>query len=267
MKGTLGFLGYGNMGGAILRGLIGAGTLDPAHAAVFDVDADKCRDAAALGVAVSASPADLAARSDTLMLAVKPQTMNDALAQLKQGFRPDTLVVSIAAGISMSFLRARLVDAIRVVRVMPNTPALVGAGAAGIALSDNCTEADAETARTIFEAIGIAVMTPESSIDAVTALSGSGPAYFFYMTECLVRAAVAEGLSEEQATRLAAQTLLGAGKLLAESGEPAAVLRERVTSKGGTTAAALDAFRARDFSGVIEAGVAAAAARSRELGQ
>jgi len=152
-------------------------------------------------------------------------------------------------------------------RVMPNTPALVEAGAAGIALSANCTDADAQIGRTVFEAVGIVEVVPEELIDVVTALSGSGPAYFFYMVECLVRAAQAQGLNEAQAVRLAARTLLGSGRLLEASGEPPAVLRERVTSKGGTTAAALEAFRAGGFDRVIAAGVEAAVARAKELGR
>ena len=266
LHGTLGFLGFGNMGGAILGGLIKTGVLAPENAVVYDIDADKCAAAQGLGVSVAVSPDDLARRCSMLLLAVKPQSMDDALAQLKPGFSPATLVLSIAAGISIDYLRKRLGAEIRVARIMPNTPALVGEGAAGIALSENCTDDDGQAAQTIFEAIGVAVMVPEKAIDAVTALSGSGPAYFFYTVECLVSAAVAEGLNEDQATKLAAQTLLGAGRLLAESGEPASVLRERVTSKGGTTAAALAAFRDADLGGVLAAGVSAAAARSRELG-
>lgn len=255
------------MGRAILEGLLEAGTLAPNNVAVFDVDAEKRKAAEALGVKVADSPAHLAELSDALLIAVKPQSMEEALAQLKPGLFPSSLVISIAAGISIAYLQERLGRDIRAVRVMPNTPALVGAGAAGIALSGNCTVEDAAIAETIFSAVGIAVTVPEDAMDAVTALSGSGPAYFFYTVECLVRAAVAEGLSEEQATRLAAQTLLGAGKLLTESGEPASALRERVTSKGGTTAAALAAFEAQGLERVLAAGVAAAATRSRELGK
>jgi pyrroline-5-carboxylate reductase len=267
MNGVLGFLGFGNMGGAILRGLVAAGAITADRAMAYDVLPEKRAEAQTLGAAVAESPADLVRQCDTLVLAVKPQMMAEALAQLKPGLTTKTLVVSIAAGISIGYLQDLLGKDIRVVRVMPNTPAMVNAGAAAFALSANCTEADAATARVIFGAIGIAERVPETLLDAVTALSGSGPAYFFYMVECLVAAAIAHGMPEEQAARLAGQTLLGAGRLLAESGETAAVLRERVTSKGGTTAAALDAFRAAGFDRVIAAGVDAAAARSKELGK
>ncbi|HNT89464.1 MAG TPA: pyrroline-5-carboxylate reductase, partial [Candidatus Hydrogenedentes bacterium] len=198
--------------------------------------------------------------------AVKPQIMNEALQEARKGVKPDILVISIAAGISIAFIRERLGDNVRIVRVMPNTPAMVNAGAAGIALGANCTGDDAAVARTIFEAVGVAEIVQEKDLDVVTALSGSGPAYFFYMVECLVNAAVNEGLREEQATRLAAQTLMGAGKLLASSGESAATLRERVTSKGGTTEAALRCMREERFADIVGKAVRAAAARSRELG-
>lgn len=267
LSGTVGFLGFGNMGGAILRGLISTGTITADRAVVYDVLEDKRAAAIDLGVGVASSPQALAQACDTLVLAVKPQSMADALEQMKPGFSPKTLIVSIAAGISICYIQERLGADARVVRVMPNTPALVNAGAAGIAVSANCTEDDAATARTIFEAIGIAETMPEALIDAVTALSGSGPAYFFYMVECLVQAATAHGLDAEQATRLAAQTVLGAGRLMLESGEAPSVLRERVTSKGGTTAAALEAFRAGGFDRLIASGIDAAVARAKELGR
>jgi len=267
LSGTLGFLGFGNMGGAILQGLLGAGTTTADRVAVYDVLEEKCAAGAALGAAVAASPEALAQACDTLVVAVKPQNMAEALDQMKPGFEPKTLIVTIAAGISIGYIQERLGGEARVVRVMPNTPALVNAGAAGIAVSDNCSGDDAATACTIFEAVGIAETVPEALIDVVTALSGSGPAYFFCLVECLARAAAAHGMDEAQATRLAVQTALGAGRLMAESGESPVVLRERVTSKGGTTAAALESFCADGFDRVIAAGVDAAVARAKELGQ
>lgn len=265
--GVIGLLGFGNMGAAIAKGLLAARMIAPGRIRVYDVAEDKRVEAAALGMDVASSPEELAAGCDTIVLAVKPQAMAEALAPLATAITPQTCVVSIAAGISIARIQSLLGPDIRVIRVMPNTPAMVNTGAAGFATSENCTETDAEAARCIFEAIGVAEQVPEAMIDAVTALSGSGPAYFFYMTECLVDAAVAQGMDREQATRLAAQTLLGAGRLLDQSGEPASVLRERVTSKGGTTAAALESFRKNGFDRVIAEGVAAAAARSRELGR
>ena len=267
LEGTLSFLGFGNMGEAMLSGLVAARTLTPDRALVFDVAAARRDRGHSLGARVADSPAQLVHESDTLILAPKPQDMDAALATIKGDLKPSALVISIAAGISTKFIQARLGEGVHVVRVMPNTPAMVNASASGVAFSANCTPKDEATALEIFGAIGVAERVPESAIDAVTGLSGSGPAYFFYMVECLAAAAVEEGLTEQQAARLAAQTLYGAGKLLVESGESAATLRERVTSKGGTTFAALEKFRANDFPRIVAESVHAAAARSRELGQ
>jgi len=255
------------MGRAIAAGLVEKGVIKPAQLAIFDIDADKQQQARDLGATIHKDPASLASACDALVLAVKPQSMDDALKQIAPGLTPRTVLISIAAGISISFITKRLGENFRVIRVMPNTPALVSEGAAGIALAHNCTPDDAAVARTIFESIGVVELVDESLIDAVTALSGSGPAYFFYMVECLVGAAMQNGLTESQATRLATQTLLGSGLLLRESGESAATLRERVTSKGGTTEAALNSFRASGFESIIASGVNAAVARAKELGQ
>lgn len=259
---TVGFLGFGNMGGAIARGLLAMGTLPAPALNAYDVAESRLAEARRLGITVVDSPQALAALSTTLILAVKPQTMTDALGQIPPGVLAGKRVISIAAGISIATLQRFVSDGARIVRVMPNTPALVGAGAAAIALGPACDARDAEVAQAIFAAVGSVELVDEDDLDAVTALSGSGPAYFFYVVECLIRAAVDEGLDEVQAARLAHQTLYGAGKLLAESGETAGTLRERVTSKGGTTAAALAAFQNHGLAAVIHAGVNAAAARS-----
>lgn len=267
LPGVLGFLGYGNMGSAILQGLISTGVLTPRGALVYDVSEERRSAAASVEAGVAQSPGALAGGSDIVLLAVKPQNMGQALEEIKADLKGGALVISIAAGISIGFIQERLGGDVRVIRVMPNTPALVKTGAAGIAPSKNCTEQDKAVAKTVFGAIGIAEIVSEEQMDAVTALSGSGPAYFFYMVESLVRAAQSHGLDEKQAARLAGQTLLGAGRLLDSSGEPASVLRERVTSKGGTTAAALEAFRSGGFEKLMAAGIDAAVARSKELGQ
>jgi pyrroline-5-carboxylate reductase len=264
---TLGFMGFGNMGMAIAGGLLEKGTLASRQVIIYDLDETKRDAAEQMGIGVAESPEQLAQACDILILATKPQGIPDALEQIKSALTPKVLVVSICAGVSIGFFQKTLGEDFRVVRVMPNTPALVSEGAAGIALSANCSETDGELARAIFESIGLVELVPEEAIDAVTALSGSGPAYFFYMVECLVKAATHEGLDKDQATRLAAQTLLGAGRLLMESGESAGVLRDRVTSRGGTTAAALQAFMEHGFEAIIQTGVAAAAARSKALGQ
>lgn len=266
LNGTLGFLGYGNMGSAILEGLLGRHVLNTAHAVIYDPQPERQEVAQRLGVAIAETPEELARRSDFLLLAVKPQTMETALEEAKPGLRPDCLFITIAAGLSTAWFQQRLGADIRIARVMPNTPALVQAGASGIALSPNCTAADRQVVRQIFESIGVAEFVPESAIDAVTALSGSGPAYFFYFVECLVKAAAAEGLDEALARRLATQTLFGAGALLKTSGETPAELRAKVTSKGGTTEAAIKHFQANGLDTLVQGAVHAAAERSRELG-
>lgn len=267
LQGSIGFLGFGNMGQAIGNGLIESGQIAPKQLVLQDLYTDKLSDYADKGAVIADSPADLASKSDVLILATKPQDMEAALESLGPSFQSDTLVISIAAGLSISFFQKYLGESARIVRVMPNTPALVGAGAAGYALSDTCSDSDEALVRTIFEAVGIGVEVPESAIDAVTALSGSGPAYYFYLVECFVNSGVELGLPEEQATELAIQTLYGAGKMLMETGEPAAVLREKVTSKGGTTFAALESFRSNHLNETIFAAMKAASDRSRELGQ
>lgn len=263
---TIGFLGFGNMGQAIGKGLIEAGEIPYAQLAVYDLFADKLTPYAEQGTKITDSPAQLAACSDVLILATKPQDMEAALQAIQPQLSADTLVISIAAGLSIAFFEKHLGATTHIIRVMPNTPAMVSAGAAGYALNDACSEHDEALAHTIFNAIGLGLRVPESSIDAVTALSGSGPAYFFYFVECMTKAGVALGLPEEQATKLAVQTLYGAGALLTQSGESAQALREKVTSKGGTTHAALESFRGNDLDQTVLEAMHAAVHRSQELG-
>lgn len=254
------------MGQAIATGLVQACAVSADRIVAFDVDSSKAACAAALGGKAASSPGELASQSDTLILAPKPQDMEAALDSIGSELSPGTLLISIAAGISIGFIQGKVGAEHRVARVMPNTPALVGAGAAAFALSESCTDADGDTAREIFESIGTAEELPESAMDAVTALSGSGPAYFFAFVEACIKGGVALGLPEPAASRLAGQTLYGAGLLLKESGESPATLRERVTSKGGTTAAALASFSESDLDGAVQAALGAAAGRSKELG-
>jgi len=267
LQGCFGFLGFGNMGGAIAAGLLAQNTLKPEQIWAYDPIADRMEEAKRAGVQCADSPQALVATCDTLILAVKPQMLAEALPSVQDAIPSGIRVISIMAGISITTLEKYFGSDARVIRVMPNTPALVGKGAAAIACNAACSEEDAAVSRVIFESIGIAEMVPESYMDAVTALSGSGPAYFFYLVECLAAAAVAEGLPEETAQRLAGQTLLGAGELLVSSGKRPDVLREQVTSKGGTTFAALESLRNADFAAIVRNAYHAAAERSRELGK
>jgi pyrroline-5-carboxylate reductase len=176
-------------------------------------------------------------------------------------------VLSIAAGIPLEVIERALGDGVRVVRAMPNTPALVRSGATALAAGTHATEQDMAIAEQIFAAVGVAVRVPEALMDAVTGLSGSGPAYLFAMVEALASAGESAGLPAEAAARLAHHTVVGAAKLLEHSGEPPATLRAKVTSPGGTTQAGLQRLVDRDFAGVVADAVACATERSRELGE
>ena len=254
------------MGSAILRGLIDHEKTSPSLVTVYD-PSDVCRsEAAKLGVGIADTAGGLVAACDALVIAVKPQQFEEAIGPVADGLDDSAIAISIMAGVSIAEIEKALPNVARIARVMPNLPAVVGAGASGIAYSAACDEADRALVRTIFEAVGVVEEVEETALDAVTAVSGSGPAYFFYLVECMAAAGEAEGLDRAQAERLAAQTAYGAGVMMHQSSESPGTLRERVTSKGGTTFAALEAFRANDLAGVVGAGVRAAADRSRELG-
>jgi pyrroline-5-carboxylate reductase len=227
------------------------------------------RDALArdFGVAVRGSNADAIRNAETIVLAVKPQVMRDVCSGIGAALgdaRP--LIVSIAAGIRLDQVEAWIGRALPIVRAMPNTPALIGAGATGL-IANACTSADERArAQAMLDAAGgTAWIEREELMDTVTALSGSGPAYFFLLVEALEDAATAQGLPRATARMLASQTCLGAGRMLAESGEAPATLRERVTSPGGTTAAALAAFDEGGLRELVAQAVAAATERGREL--
>ncbi len=264
---SLGVLGVGNMGFAILNGLVERSFVEPDETRVFDLDPAKCRRAESVGSVVSPTSVDLVNTCDTVLLAVKPQHIEECLSGIRSVADQTTLFVSIAAGISTSFIEEQLGGDVRVVRVMPNTPAQVGAGAAAVAPGRYATDADTDYVHRMFAALGESVIVDESMMDWVTALSGSGPAYFFRLVEMMTNAAIDGGIPAEIAEKLARQTFVGAARLLDSSGESAETLRRNVTSKGGTTEAAL---RVMDEEGVpesIDRAMNAAADRSRELGR
>lgn len=263
----LGVIGTGNMGSAIIRGVLQAGLFTPNEIAACDAIPEKAAELEkGLHVTIKPSASQTAQASQIVLIAVKPQTMEQCLGELKEAVTPDHLILSIAAGISTAYIEKRLIQKARVIRVMPNTPALVGAGATAICAGTHASEADMGQAERIFSGIGKVYRFPETLMDAVTAVSGSGPAYLFYFAECLIGAAVQSGLPQNSAADLVAQTLFGAAKLLRESGEKAETLRAKVTSPGGTTEAALKVMQARDFNGIITAAVQSAVKRGQELG-
>jgi pyrroline-5-carboxylate reductase len=209
----------------------------------------------------------IVSRADVVLLAVKPQKMGDVLADIRDAIRAEALVVSIAAGVTLERLAAGLPPRQRIVRVMPNTPALIGQGASAYSLGEFASHADGELVAKLLSAVGAAFEVPEAMLDAVTGLSGSGPAFVYSMIEALARGGSAAGLPAELASELAARTVAGAAQMVLVTGETPAVLRDRVTSPGGTTLAGLAVLQERGFGEAVAAAVSAATKRSAELGQ
>lgn len=261
------FFGGGNMAEALIKGLIAAGAAKPDQLLVTDVSADRLahlRDT--YGVAKSGN-VTAAQEADVLILCVKPQVVERVLAEIAHAVDEKKLVISIAAGISIARIEKVLKRGARVVRVMPNTPALVLAGAAALASGKNAKGADLVLAQGIFSSVGRAVIVEEKLMDAVTGLSGSGPAYVFTIIEALSDAGVKEGLSPHLALELAAQTVYGAAKMVLETKEHPSKLRDKVTSPGGTTIEGLHALEKGKLHETMMNAVKAATVRSRELGK
>ncbi len=261
---TIAILGAGVMGETLLSGLLRAG-----RRADEIVLTERREERAAelrerYGVDVLGN-AEAAAKAETLVLVVKPQDMDSLLAEIAPATGPGTLVVSLAAGITTGFLEQRLSTGVPVVRVMPNTPALVDEGMAAISPGSHCDEAHLGVAEELLRATGKVVRVPEKQQDAVTAISGSGPAYVFFVVEAMIEAGVHLGLPRSTATELVVQTLVGSAKLLRETQEHPVVLRERVTSPGGTTAAALRELEDHKVRAAFLSAMEAARDRSRDL--
>lgn len=265
---TIGFIGGGQMGEALMRGILSAGLQNPDGVMVAEPDVRRGQYLEEkYGIRTAADAADLCGHSRIVILAVKPQVMDMVLAQYKEYLTDNHLVISIAAGVAIHALETGLGADRRIIRVMPNTPALVQAGATALSANTNVPADDTAMAEKIFEAIGICVRVNESLMDAVTGLSGSGPGYVFTFIEALVDGGVLAGLPRDVAEKLVLQTVYGAAKLAIETGEPAAVLKGRVTSPGGTTIAGLQILEEAGLRGTIMTAVESAAERSRELGQ
>lgn len=267
-KFRLSVLGYGNMGQAIVGGLIKKGIITPDRIAVYDPEEEKQKTAKEMGINVVSSPDFLLNESKILLIAVKPQVLRDALYPLKNKVDESIVLVSIVAGVPIEFYKRFFgISTLKIIRTMPNTPALVGCGITGICLSSECSDNEVKVAEVIFSAVGEVVFVAEPQIDIITAISGSGPAYFFYLCEGLIRAGEALGLSREIAFKLAVNTLYGAGVLAKNSGESPETLRMKVTSKGGTTERAINCFGSRDFWDIVKEAVTSAYHRAKELGE
>ena len=259
-------VGGGVMGGTLVTAVLAAGW-SARDVEVVETDPGRAeglrRDH---GVVTSASAANAAARADVVLIAVKPDVVGAVLAQIRPNLRSGAPVITVAAGVPLAYYEERLPPATPVVRVMPNTPAVVGKGAAAIAAGSSADEKHRALTETMLAPTGLVVRVAEKHLDAVTAISGSGPAYAFYLIDAMAEAGVLLGLPRDLATRLAAATVEGAGAMVTSSGDHPVVLRERVSSPGGTTVAAVAELDAHGVRAGVVAAAVAAARRSQELG-
>jgi pyrroline-5-carboxylate reductase len=265
---TLAFLGTGNMAEALIRGLLSAKTAQPQEIIATARRTERAAEISRVyGVRTTLDNLAAARDADVVMLSVKPQAMEKLLVQIAPSIDAKKLVVSIAAGVPVAALERKLGAGARIVRAMPNTPALVGRGACAIAAGEHATEEDLKVAATIFDSVGITTVVEETLLDAVTGLSGSGPAYIFLIIEALSDAGVKVGLPRYTALKLAAQTVLGSAHLLIETGAHPGQLKDQVTSPGGTAIAGLHTLEAGGLRTTLINAVEAATRRARELGE
>jgi pyrroline-5-carboxylate reductase len=266
---NLGFIGAGRMATALAKGCVQAG-LAPASTVLASDPSSEARARFAQdvpGASVANENATVLEGADVVVLAVKPQMMAAALADVRTAIRPRHLVISIAAGITMARLAEGLPQSTRLVRVMPNTPCLIGQGASCYSLGPTATQEDGDVVRRLLDSVGHAYEVRESQLDAVTGLSGSGPAFIYTVVEAMAEGGAAMGLSPELALELASRTALGAAAMLVTTKLPPAELRSQVTSPGGTTLAGLEALSAAGGAAALRGAVEAATRRSIELGQ
>ena len=265
---TIGFLGAGKMATALAKGFVRAGLVTPKQVLASD-PSEAAGDAFAkeTGAKTTGSNLEVVQFAEIIILAVKPQIVGDALEEVRGHWSEKHLLISIAAGVPLAKLEAQLPPDSRVIRVMPNTPALVGASASAFALGKSARAEDGELAQKLLSAVGVAFPLKESLLDAVTGLSGSGPAYVYLVIEALSDGGVAAGLPREVATRLAAQTVLGSAKMVLETGLHPGALKDMVASPGGTTIEGLHELEKGKLRATLMSAVRAAAEKSKKLGQ
>jgi pyrroline-5-carboxylate reductase len=267
-KKKVAILGAGNMGEALAKGLLRAGKVPPDALTCTDARAERREEIQKkYGIHAIGDNRAAAEQADIVVLAVKPQVIDHLLDEIAPAIDARKLVISIAAGVPIATLARKLGAGVRIVRTMPNTPALVGAGATALARGPHATDADLEQALSLFEAVGVAVVVEEHHLDAVTGLSGSGPAFVFMAIEALADGGVKVGLARPVAMALAAQAVMGSAKLVLETGEHPGRLKDQVTSPGGTSIAGVHALEQHGFRAALIAAVEAATKRSRELGE
>lgn len=265
---TIGFIGGGNMAEALIKGVIESGVYKPENIIVSDIRVERLNYIAEkYNITITEDNGELAEKADLIVLSVKPQNMSEVLEEIKGNVNKETLVISIAAGVRTQKI-ANLLGEMAIVRVMPNTPALIGKGTSAL-FANTKGQSRLDEAEKIFSAVGSCFfVADEGLMDAVTAVSGSGPAYYFLLTEEMIKAAVELGFDDETAKKLVLQTALGAASLAVEAdkdGQSPADLREKVTSVGGTTEAALKVFKEAGFETIVADAVKRARDRSREL--
>ena len=259
-------LGAGVMGETLLSGLVRAGRPTD-ELLVGEKRPERAAELEQQYAVTVVSNAEAARRADTVALVVKPQDMEDVLAEISGDLRPGQLVVSLCAGITTSFIESRVPDGVAVVRVMPNTPALVDEGMAAISAGSHCSDEHLLEVEQLMASVGRVIRIPERQQDAVTAISGSGPAYLFFVVESMIEAGVHLGLPRATASELVIQTVVGSAKMLRETGTHPVVLREQVTSPGGTTASALRELEIHKVRAAFLAAMEAARDRSRALAE
>jgi pyrroline-5-carboxylate reductase len=267
MKDTIGFIGAGNMAEALIKGIVAAGLFTPQTIHASDIrDTQLKKIKKTYGIKTYKDNAEIIARTGTIILAIKPQNMKDVLSEIAPLMAKNHLIISLAAGITTHYIVKHLNGPIPVIRIMPNTPALIQEGASVLAKGKHAIESHCKRAQKLFGSVGTVVTVDESLMDAVTGLSGSGPAYVFLFIEALADAGVKMGLPRPVALSLATQTCLGAAKMVSETGKHPAQLRDMVTSPGGTTISGLHKLEAGGLRTALIDAVEAATKRSKELG-
>jgi pyrroline-5-carboxylate reductase len=266
MSKTIGFIGAGNMGKAIIKGILSVGQATPEEIFVYDSYQPSLENIQReLGVSVTLSENEVVQKANIIILAVKPNVIDEVLNKIKEDITKDKVLVSIAAGTSIEKLSANLPNGTKIVRVMPNTPALVGYGMSAISCNLHVTEEEKQDLVSIFNSFGKAELISESLMDAVTGLSGSGPAYVYLFIEALADGAVFQGMSRESAYKFAAQTVLGSAQMVLQTGKHPGELKDMVSSPGGTTIAAVKSLENDGFRSAVINAVNAAAEKSRNM--
>ena len=267
-KSVIGFIGAGNMASALIKGIFNSGIYSPEQINASDSDKNKIKDITAqYGIRGMLSNRELVRNSDIILLAVKPQVMAGVLEEIKEEIKNSHLVISIAAGITIKYIEGSLGHDIPIIRVMPNTPALIQKGMSAVTPNKNCTADHKALAEQILNAVSRTITVDEKMMDAVTALSGSGPGFLFKIMECFVEAAEEQGFNKEMALLLITQTFLGSVTLANESNLTLSQLREMVTSPGGTTEAGLAFLDKNNITDIIKGTIDTAKKRSIELGK